>query len=276
MVKAKASETNSKKRPKGASRNPGKGEGYHWQEWLQRSIKYWVMFGAVGGVFAIVILMNPKDRIEDFTHTPIREVLIEGKFHFFNKEDAHTIIKEYVNDSFLDLDIQKLKDKLEVNPWVDSVNITREWPDKLIVKISEQKAIARWGKEKFLNMRGDIITVTNTKKMDELPFLNGNDNYAKEVMKQYLRMGKLLQQNDLKLMSVELDETLAWSLTVDQEIKIKLGRERIWEKLQQLMVAKEKTLQDQFYLVEQIDMRYPSGFAVAWKKSQEQFLAKGA
>lgn len=260
----------------GASRKPANKGASLWFGLLKGSIKYVVVFISIGCVFAVIVWFNPKEKLEQFTHKPINEVQIEGSFQLFDKQEAERIIEDQVTGSFIDLDIEKLKNTLEQNPWVDSVSIAREWPDKLIVKIFEQKAIARWGAESYLNMRGDIVNVENVNKIDDLPFLNSNDRYAKEVMQQYLRIGKLLSEYDVLLKSVDLDDTHSWTLIVNKEIIIKLGRDRIWEKLQSLMEAKISVLNNDFSNIQQIDMRYNSGFAIAWKSTKDnKYVAEG-
>ncbi len=254
-----------KSRPVGASKKAQEKAMPFLRKYCKSAIKYIVAISSVGAVFAVIFLYSPKEKLQEFTNNPIRAVLIEGTFTFFSREEAEAVISNQVKGSFIDLNIQKLKFSLEESPWVDTVSIAREWPDKLVIKIIEQQAIARWGEKNFLNMRGDIISVKNVDKMGKLPFLNGNDSYAKDVMQQYLKMGKLLALNGLKLKSVALDETLAWTLITDGNIKIKLGRDRVWGKLKNLMTAKKGPLKNQFTAVRQVDMRYRSGFAISWK-----------
>ncbi len=69
------------------------------------------------------------------------------------------------------------------------------------------------------------------------------------------------------LTAVELDETRAWTLTLQSGLVIKLGRDRLWEKLLYLLTAKNGELGQKFNDIQLVDMRYPSGFAVRWKGS---------
>lgn len=231
--------------------------------------------GVLGCVIAAFWLFDPQEKLQKFTHRPIKEVQIEGAFQFISSEAVQEQIELYVRDSFLKLDLNDLKRQLEKNPWVDSVTVARVWPDKLQVRIVEQQPIARWGEKGFLNMRGDVVEVEKTTKIQALPFLYGEDRYAQEIMEQYLRIGKMLAQQDMILMAVALDGTRAWTLTLQSGLMIKLGRDRLWEKLQYLVAAKSGELGKDFHKIQLIDMRYPSGFAVTWKDTAEQFVAGG-
>lgn len=260
---------------KGASR-VARNTGFSKSVILFRKLARVVVLGGVLGSVAIALVwFNPQQKIEQLTHRPINAVQIEGSFRYLSKQSTEEVVEQLVSGSFLDLDIAELKRELEKNPWVDSVSVAREWPDKLVVKVVEQQPIARWGEKGFLNMRGDIVHIEKATKIDALPFFKGDDVYAKEIMQQYLSMGKLLSQSDLELAAVDLDPTLAWTLTLSNGITIKLGRDRLWEKLQYLLTAKKGMLGDNFDKVQDIDMRYPGGFAVAWKESSDDHYVAG-
>lgn len=230
----------------------------------------------IGGIVAAIWYFNPQEKLQQIAHRPIKEVQVEGSFQFISSDLIEEYVAPHVQDSFLEMNLHDLKRKLESNPWIDTASVARMWPDKLVVRVTEQQPIARWGEKGFLNMRGDIIEVEKTTKIQALPLLHGEDRYAREIMEQYLRIGKLLAQQDLVLAAVELDATRAWTLTTQSGLVIKLGRDRLWEKLQYLLAAKAGDLGKDFHKIELVDMRYPSGFAVTWKNPVEgQYMAGG-
>jgi cell division protein FtsQ len=219
------------------SRNPIRWEPYG--AMANIIVKVALVAVAVGALLTFILRFSPQDKLQQYTHRPIKQVQIEGSFQFTSQEELQSAIGLYVQDSFLQLDLNHLKLQLEQHPWIDSVAIARMWPDKLVVRVVEQQPIARWGEKGFLNMRGDIIEVEKTTKIQSLPLLHGDDRDAQEIMGQYLRIGKLLAQQDLVLSAVKLDQTRSWTLTLQSGLIIKLGRDRLWEKLQNLVAAKE-------------------------------------
>lgn len=260
----------------GATRARGKIGFGHYRYFGSVMLKTLMVAGLFAGIITAVWYFDPREKLQEFTHRPIKQVQIEGSFQFISSEVLQRQIELYVKDSFLELELGDLKRQLEQNPWIDTVAIARVWPDKLIVRVVEQQPIAQWGKKGFLNMRGDIVEVEKTTKIQALPLLQGNDRYAQEIMGQYLRIGKLLAQQDLVLAAVELDDTRAWTLTLQSGITIKLGRERLWEKLQYLLTAKSGELGKEFHNIQLVDMRYPSGFAVTWKSAEANHYVAGS
>lgn len=266
----------SAKTRKGASRVAARADDARHFAFLLGLMKVVVLGGVFAGVATALVWFDPQSKIAQLTDRPINAIQIEGSFRYLSKHATEDVVEQLVSGSFLDLDINQLKNELEQNPWIDSVAVTREWPDKLIVKVVEQQPIARWGEKGFLNMRGDIVHVEKTTKIDALPSFSGADSRARQIMQQYVSMGKLLAQSELELAAVDLDSTLAWTLTLDTGITIKLGQDKVWEKLQYLVVAKNGALGENFAKVQNIDMRYPGGFAVAWKEAPEsQYVAGG-
>ena len=272
---ARSARSMSRAARSGATRARGKIGVGRYRYFGSVMLKMLLIAGLFGGVITAVWYVDPQEKLEQFAHRPVKQVQVEGAFQFIAPDVFQRQIELYVKDSFLELELSDLKRQMEQNPWIDTAAIARVWPDKLIVRVTEQQPIAQWGKKGFLNMRGDIVEVEKTTKIQALPLLQGDDRYAQEIMGQYLRIGKLLAQQDLVLAAVELDDTRAWTLRLQSGITIKLGRERLWEKLQYLLTAKNGELGKDFHNIQLVDMRYPSGFAVTWKSAEENHYVAG-
>lgn len=222
------------------------------------------------GVVILIVWLKPQDILKKITNRPIESVQIDGEFLYLSRQRTEEAIVGYIDGGFLQLDINTLKERLELNPWVDRVSVARLWPDVLRITIIEQQPIARWGSEGFLNMRGDIVFVEDNDKLQSLPLLFGNNRYAKQVMQQYLFIAKLMGSNAGALTTVQLDETMSWTLEFDNDLIVRLGREQVLEKLQHLVAASRGALAGRIADIKTIDMRYTNGFSVAWKEEDEQ------
>lgn len=242
------------------------------------SIAYLLKLSAVaviaGVITAGLVWFDPKEKISRLSSQPIKEVQLTGQFKYVSKQEASELVSTLIDGSFIDLNIAQLKRQLEQHPWIESINVTREWPDKLKIHVKEQNPIAQWGKKSFLNMRGDIIEVEKTAKISTLPRLSGEDQDAREIMQQYLQMTKILAPGDIGLKSVAMDKTRAWTIELGDDVVIKLGREKILKKLQTFVSAQRQYLHKEFVNIQSIDMRYPSGFAVAWKNQSETMASR--
>ncbi len=229
-----------------------------------------IMFFSV--VFGVTSL-NPQEKLKKIANRPISNVQIVGDFLYLDKREAQEIVSSSVQGGFLDLDINRLKSRLEASPWVDRVAVARQWPDRLTVTITEQQPIARWGSEGFLNKRGEIVRVPNVETLVSLPYLQGEEGDAETIMKQYLRIRKLFSMSEMAVASLYLDKAQSWTVQLESGVVLKLGREQPLEKLQGFLSATKTVLASKIDEVDAVDMRYHNGFSVSWKNKIDNQIA---
>lgn len=247
---------------------------------VEKSKMPWrLLFNAVFAVTVIVVLawsvyrLEPLAIIQEYTNKPIAHVSVQGDFKYVSQVDIEALVATKLTETFLELDIVALKSHLEIHPWIDRAIVTRQWPDTLLIKISEQQPIARWNLHDFLNLRGEIVNLDNKTELNHLPLLKADDRYAERVMQQYVLVAKLLANYKFAPLVLELDNTLAWTLKISPEIEIKLGRDESLTKLQRLMDVLTSELKDQVTNINTIDMRYKQGFAISWIELPEESKA---
>ena len=224
-----------------------------------------VVYGVSWGVYRL----EPLIIIQEYTNKPIAKVSIEGDFRYVRQEDIQKLVADKLTATFLELDIVALKSHLEKNAWIDRAVVTRQWPDTLLIKISEHQPIARWNDQSFVNYRGEIVNLNNKAELNHLPLLRADDRYAPRVLQQYVLIAKLLGNYKFAPLVLELDNTLAWTLTISQGITIKFGRGDTVEKLQHLMQVMQVYFDSRIAQISTIDMRYKQGFAIGWKASSD-------
>ena len=87
---------------------------------------------------AMVWLLNPQ-------HLPLRTVRVQGQLAHVTPADIRAAVAPYAKQGFLHVDIVAVRNALEKVPWIYSAQVTRSWPDALLVTIQEQQVLARWG-----------------------------------------------------------------------------------------------------------------------------------
>jgi cell division protein FtsQ len=205
-----------------------------------------------------------SDPIAHLLERPLKSVAVEGNFQFLSKDRAMALILEDIDGDFLQIDLEHLKTLLESDPWVEHVFLSRRWPDTLVVKIAEQKPIARWDTNGFLNQRGEIIRVKETDKLIDLPWLQGDEANAYEIMRQYQDLSTLLRSRGLEIVTLTCDSKKSWRINLKNNIEIAIGRDQVMEKLGRFVTAYDNFLRDVWSDVQAIDVRYTNGVAVRW------------
>lgn len=88
-------------------------------------------------------------------------------------------------------------------------------------------------------------------------------------MSQFHDLNQMFRPAGLKVNSLELEARGAWSLELDNQIRVVVGREAVNERLQRFLMLYQRRLKDQAEKIEQIDIRYPHGVAVKWRQMPE-------
>lgn len=216
---------------------------------------------AVGGYWAY-------EPLEKLLERPFKSVVVEGEFHFITKARATELISDEIDNNFLQLDLMRLKRTLTDDPWVDSVSLQRRWPDTLVVKIAEQKPIARWG-DGFLNQRGQIVRVKEIDRLSGLPWLQGNESDAVEILQQYQDLSQLLRSRGLDVIALKCDNKKSWRLTLKNDVEIAIGRDKVMEKMRRFVTVYDTHLNSVWIDIAAIDVRYSNGLAVRWVEGSE-------
>jgi cell division protein FtsQ len=196
-------------------------------------------------------------------------VAVEGQFQFLPKDRAMELIQAEIDGDFIHLNLERLKTVLLTDPWVEHVYLSRRWPDTLVVKIAEQKPIARWDANGFLNQRGEIIRVKDVDKLLGLPWLQGNEINAREIMQQYQDMSTLMRSRGLEIITLKCDDKKSWRLTLKNDVEIAIGRDQVMEKLRRFVTVYDKFLNTVWNDVKAIDVRYANGVSVRWVADSE-------
>jgi len=219
-------------------------------------------------LFAVIayFISGPLARLLE---RPLKSVAVEGQFQYLPKQRAMELIEKEIDGDFIQLNLTKLKNELQQDPWVDKVFLSRRWPDTLVVKIAEQTPIARWDANGFLNQRGEIIRVEDTTKLSGLPWLQGNEINAREIMQQYQDLSTLLRSRGLEIAALKCDNKKSWRLTLKNDKEIAIGREEVMEKLRRFVTVYDKFLINVWADVKAIDVRYSNGVSVQWVEDSE-------
>jgi Cell division septal protein len=155
--------------------------------------------------------------------------------------------------------------RLQIEPWVKSASVQRSWPDGLLIEVNEEKPIARWADDAFISNEGAVIVIDENVSLSHLPRLAGPLNESLAITRTYLEMTELFASRKLVLTGVNVDETMAWSISLKNGIEIVFGQYDVLTKLRNFLLVYDTNLQPDIGRVKRVDMRYESGMAVAWR-----------
>ena len=215
-----------------------------------------------GGAWGTQQLMDPQQ-------FPLRTVRIETQLRHVAQAMISETVRPHVTAGFLGVDVDAVRDGLEAIPWVQRATVRRAWPDKLIVRVTEQQALARWGRTSLVNMRGELFEPQMDESFKRLPLLRGPHDTNRMVAEQYVAMQGMLKPLGLTITHMSLNERRALSMRLNNGLKLGLGRQDTDLRLLRFVRVYPQVLEPRLATIDSIDLRYTNGFAVRWRAGHE-------
>jgi cell division septal protein FtsQ len=180
-----------------------------------------------------------------------------------NSNMVKKISLSFTKQNFFTVNIFELKKRLSQLPWVHEVTILRTWPNGLSIHIKEQEAIARLPNNHLLNQQLEIFTVPIQTMPQYLPEFNGPAGQLKVMWQNYQAIEAILKPLGLHVIYFELSERQSWRLTLNNHLKLVLGRSSGLDHLKRFVEIYNQIITPQnMGMIDCIDLRYPNGVAV--------------
>ena len=191
---------------------------------------------------------------------PLQSVRLSNAPKRVAAADVLQVVRNEVKGNFFTVDIERLRQSLEKLPWVRSVSIRREFPRRLVVRLEEHQALARWNDAALINLQGEVFAA---KSEQELPSFTGQDGAAAEVTQEYTQFSEQLAALDLQVTRLALSPRHAWQLRLSNGMVLELGREDMQQRLARFVEVYPYSLAAMQSRVKYVDLRYRNGFAVS-------------
>jgi cell division protein FtsQ len=187
---------------------------------------------------------------------PLRSVRLSSAPQNVAAEQVLRALRAEVQGNLITVDIEHLRHSLEQLPWVRSVNIRREFPDRLAVQLEEHQALARWNHNGLVNHQGEVFEADSEQL---LPKFIGPEGTSAEVTRHYAKFSLQLDALDLHATQLVLSPRHAWQMTLSNGMVLELGREDVQQRLARFVAVYPYTEDSG---AAHVDLRYRNGFAV--------------
>ncbi len=169
--------------------------------------------------------------------------------------------------NFFTVNLDVIRAQYESVPWVRRASIRRVWPNHLAVSVEEHQPMAVWGDSKLVNTFGEIYSASITQAEEDgpLPVLKGPDGNEALVVRRFEDMRRWLSVLGRTPETVTLSSRHAWTVTLDDETRLLLGREQavsIEDRIKRWAAVFPRVQERLDRKAEVIDLRYPNGFAI--------------
>ena len=228
----------------------------------------------LASVVVIGLLSWGVIRLMDPQVMPVRVVGVDGEIQHLQRDRLESAVADAVDGGFFSVDLDRVREKVERLPWIESASVRRIWPDTLHVNVVEQVPLAYWGRDGFVSQRGEVFRPEQLPQLPHLARLEGEDQNALRISKQYLRMQTLLETAGLSLIEVRVDPRQAWWLQTQEGVALHLGRREVMPRLTRFVQLYPFLKEERQVQPESVDLRYTNGFTVRWQEAEAQVNLK--
>lgn len=199
-------------------------------------------------------------RIESASELPLEKV---------NALTVRATAVPRIQGNFFTSDLSAVRAAFESVPWVRRAMVRREWPDRLVVKIEEHRALGTWGEDgALLSQKGDVFTANLAEAEDDGDLLEfeGPEGSEKQVVARLAQFREWFAPLKLTPEAVQLSNRYAWTVRLDNGMTVELGREQgdaiLKERIDRLVAVYPQLMERLQGKIENVDLRYPNGLAL--------------
>lgn len=229
-----------------------------------------ILLALLGLSLVAVIAVGVREAFLQVNNQKINVVQIEGDLANLSRPELEETVSRFVADSLVSLDLALLKSSLESQPWIHSAEVRRVWPDRLIIRVREEVAIARWREDQLLNQEGQAFAPPSIDKHQSLPYLSGPEGTQELMMRQYLQFNQLLYPMGVRITDIELSERKSWTIRFGNasrsgaplDIVAKVGKDEVLERMKRLVTFLGSVPLQELQSVASLDLRYTNGVAL--------------
>lgn len=209
---------------------------------------------------------NWQSWLEKLDDKPISSFALLGTPSYTTNADIREmILKMGELKGFFGQDVNMIREQIQSMPWIKGAVVRKIWPNRLSIVVSEYQPIAYWNGDQFLSSDGVVFKLPADKlKNTTMPRLFGPDYKSSEVLEAWYKIYKELESRKLALKSVSIDERGAWEITLDNDIRLKLGRGEWKTKIDNFVTIYPQIEIPENKRIDYVDLRYKVGASVGF------------
>lgn len=194
---------------------------------------------------------------------PLSRLRLSGDLQRVQADQIRAAVMPYARAGYFAVRLDQAQDAVRRLPWVESAQVSKQWPGMLVVRVVEHRPFAFWGTDRMLSEQGRLFPVPAGLKGVDLPHLGGPDARSAEVVELYNQAGALFAPTGLKVVSLVLDDRGSWALQLGNGTQVVVGRDDARERLARFARVLPQLLGNA-QTIERADLRYTNGFTLQW------------
>ena len=226
--------------------------------------------------FALLAIAGAAlSRVAQHPKFQLKRVEVRGDLRHVTAASVRTALAGRLRGNYFTMRLDDTRRLFETVPWIAQASVRRVWPDRLVVTLTEHRALGVWGDDRLLSDRGELF-IANPDEAEiygQLPEFSGPASAAKDAARRYYELSAQLAPLSLRIAAIDISDRKAWSLVLRDDAKhsgdlrIELGRDRVamplTERVAQVVAAYPLVVAQLGGTPARIDARYAKGLATS-------------
>ena len=196
-----------------------------------------------------------------FKSNPVKEIVTEGNSVYLDQKLLNKNLSDLIGTEIYSINLRELKTQLERDPWIKSAQIIIDSPNILVVKIIERKPMFLWNRKQYVDDEGILFKPDELNLKNILIIESSSDNHQ-FMYKLYKDLKILFSKIDLIINKINKDDDMLIISTSKYKFFVRYSMYQI--KIEEFITVYNQFLNSKMTKkgVQNIDLRYPTGFAV--------------
>ena len=208
--------------------------------------------------------------INDFVNRPVTSIAVGGEMTNIDQGKLQALLTSLVDQRFFEMDIESLALNIEQIPWVNDVQIRKQWPDQIKVMVSERVPVARWGATGLVDSNGAVFSNDGARvEFSSLPILSGSDLSNSALVEKFLEIEPMFTAKNIGFEQLSQSNTGSWSIKVAGGHDVILGKYEFEKRMERFFTLWNILTLEQRDAISTMDFRYSNGAAVSWRSNKK-------
>ncbi len=193
----------------------------------------------------------------------------DGELQHVSAAAVRSAVAGRLAGNFFTMRLDDARRAFETVPWVAGASVRRVWPNRLVVTLTEHRALGVWNDGRVLSDEGRLF-IANAAEAEiygPLVEFDGPPQLAPEAARRYYEFAAALAGLSLQIESIDISERASWAIDIAGGQRIELGRDdppgALAARLALIGASYPLMLAKFGAPPSRIDARYPNGLAAA-------------
>ena len=212
-------------------------------------------------IFSLIIIFLLVSYNSFFNDQKVKEIVMIGDLNHVNNKKISNTLNKLIGEKLYQVSLIAIKKELEEDPWLDTAQVIIRKPDTLVVRLTEFSPIYLWNNKSYIDKNGNKM-IPRSYPIKKILKLSSNVSSSNEAHNLYQDIQDILSKINLNVVEIHQDLDL---------VKIKTDKYNFIANhdVMERKLTEFTAIYDQFssniknnFDPKNIDLRYPTGFAV--------------